>query len=201
MVRQAKRKRGPSPANEEAAGSDAKREKASAGEQGDGAAAEDGGAEAAGSSAAADAAELEVSGITPASQKDAGPGAKGRLMSSFEGFLTVVGGMYYNGDTAARTKGHPKRDPSILPLQRRSTLGIITSPVRREKPLENWNPREIAAFEATICAAGKNFHAIQKQVKTKTTKEIIEFFYLWKKTSHYDEWKKIYEKEYEIVDE
>jgi len=75
MARQAKRKRGASPANEEAAaGSDAKREKASAGEQGGGAAAEDGGAEAAGSSAAADAAELEVSGITPASQKDVGPG-------------------------------------------------------------------------------------------------------------------------------
>jgi hypothetical protein len=45
MARQAKRKRGPSPANEKAAGCDAKREKASAGEQGRGAAAEDGGAE------------------------------------------------------------------------------------------------------------------------------------------------------------
>jgi hypothetical protein len=29
-------------------------------------------------------------------------------------------------------------------------------------------------------------------VKTKTTKEVIEFYYDWKKTSHYKEWKKNY---------
>ena len=26
-------------------------------------------------------------------------------------------------------------------------------------------------------------------IKTKTTKEVIEFYYIWKKTSHYDQWK------------
>lgn len=30
------------------------------------------------------------------------------------------------------------------------------------------------------------------QVQTKTVKEIIEFYYEWKKTSHYLNWKKSY---------
>lgn len=30
------------------------------------------------------------------------------------------------------------------------------------------------------------------KVKTKTVKETIEFYYDWKKTTHYKEWKKNY---------
>lgn len=37
---------------------------------------------------------------------------------------------------------------------------------------------------------GKKFHKIQKCVQTKSVKEIIEFYYFWKKTSHYKQWKK-----------
>ena len=40
---------------------------------------------------------------------------------------------------------------------------------------------------------GKHFHTIQRMVKTKTTKEVVEFYYIWKKTSHYDMWKTVYE--------
>jgi hypothetical protein len=29
-------------------------------------------------------------------------------------------------------------------------------------------------------------------VKTKTVKEVIEFYYEWKKTGHYKQWKKQY---------
>jgi hypothetical protein len=32
----------------------------------------------------------------------------------------------------------------------------------------------------------------KKQVPAKTTKEVIEFYYEWKKTSHYKHWKKSY---------
>ena len=192
MARNQKRKRAASPADAEEG--DAKRDKS-----------ETAASSSAGGGAGASSSEGETvaasPGITPASQKDVGPAAKGRVMSAFEGYLTVVSGMYFNGDARASVKGKPKRDPSILPLQRRSTLGMLTSPARRERPLDEWNPRELAAFEAAICAVGKNFSAIQKQVRTKSTKEIIEFFYLWKKTSHYDAWKKGYEKEYEIVEE
>lgn len=30
------------------------------------------------------------------------------------------------------------------------------------------------------------------QVRSKNTKEVIEFYYFWKKTSHYKQWKKVY---------
>ena len=30
------------------------------------------------------------------------------------------------------------------------------------------------------------------QVNTKTANEVIEFYYMWKQTSHYKYWKKVY---------
>ncbi len=47
-------------------------------------------------------------------------------------------------------------------------------------------------FEAVIALHGKNFHVIQQYVGTKTVKEVIEFYYDWKKTAHYVLWKKQY---------
>ena len=47
-------------------------------------------------------------------------------------------------------------------------------------------------FEGSLTLYGKNFHRVQKDVKSKTVKEIIEFYYDWKKSSHYKEWKKTY---------
>ena len=32
----------------------------------------------------------------------------------------------------------------------------------------------------------------QSQIKTKSTKEVIEFYYAWKKTNHYKQWKRTY---------
>lgn len=43
-----------------------------------------------------------------------------------------------------------------------------------------------------------------KKVRTKTVKEIIEFYYDWKKTHHYKQWKDSYkpdEKQSDIDDE
>jgi hypothetical protein len=58
--------------------------------------------------------------------------------------------------------------------------------------VETWNPLEIATFEAALALYGKLFHQIQKFIPTKCTKEIIEFYYVWKKTRHYQVWKKQY---------
>ena len=58
--------------------------------------------------------------------------------------------------------------------------------------LEKWSPYEVAVFEAAIMEYGKEFHQVQKAVGTKTTREVIDFYYIWKKTSHYQKWKKIY---------
>merc|ERR1711957_139081 len=76
------------------------------------------------------------------------------------------------------------------PLERITALGILTSPLRRESVIEKWSPLEIATFESSLALFGKEFHQVQKFVKSKSTKEIVEFYYIWKKTSHYKVWKK-----------
>ena len=55
--------------------------------------------------------------------------------------------------------------------------------------------RKHALTQARACAfrfprALASTHSRAPQfIKTKTTKEVIEFYYIWKKTSHYDQWK------------
>ena len=81
------------------------------------------------------------------------------------------------------------------PIEQLTTLGYLTSPLRRPTVIEKWNPYEISVFEAALSSYGKLFHIIQKHVKTKSTKEIIEFYYIWKKTSHGKRWKNSYVEE------
>jgi len=83
------------------------------------------------------------------------------------------------------------------PMQHLSALSYLKSPVRRPTVLETWSPYEIALFEAAIAEYGKEFYRIAKEIGgTKTTKDVIEFYYIWKKTSHYQQWKKEYVPDY-----
>jgi len=79
-----------------------------------------------------------------------------------------------------------------FPVDSITALSILTSPMRRPTVVEKWCPYEIAVFEAALSLVGKHFHKVQKIVKSKNTKEIIEFYYVWKKTAHYKAWKKQY---------
>ncbi|GAX15741.1 hypothetical protein FisN_3Lh180 [Fistulifera solaris] len=85
-------------------------------------------------------------------------------------------------------------DPSKLqfPLEAVSALGYLKSPMRRSLVIEKWSPYEIAVFEAALIQHGKQFEKVQSEIGSKTTKEVIEFYYMWKKTSHYSSWKKKY---------
>lgn len=75
------------------------------------------------------------------------------------------------------------------PIEQVTALGYLTSPLRRPTVIEKWSPYEITTFEAALALHGKHFHQVQKWIKTKNTKEVIEFYYIWKKTSHYRRWK------------
>jgi len=86
------------------------------------------------------------------------------------------------------------------PIEQVTSLGYLTSPIRRPTVIEKWSPYEIVTFEAALALHGKVFHKVQKWVKTKNTKEIVEFYYIWKKTSHYQKWKSQYESEIEDDD-
>jgi len=76
------------------------------------------------------------------------------------------------------------------PIEQTTALGYLSSPLRRPSVIEKWNPYEIALFEGALAYHGKLFNLISKHyVTTKSTKEIIEFYYIWKKTSHGRRWK------------
>jgi len=112
---------------------------------------------------------------------------------------------------------HKADDSSFLslPLEAVSTLSYLKSPARRRTVLEEWSPLEVAIFEAAIAEYGKDFYKIQKElpmqtvetpedddddgrrrqsytIASKSTNQVIEFYYIWKKTQHYQKWKDQY---------
>ena len=80
----------------------------------------------------------------------------------------------------------------LFPTERVTALGLVSSPVRRPTVVERWNPYEICVFEASMALYGKDFHEVARTVGTKTCKEVVEFYYIWKKTEHYKVWKREY---------
>ena len=107
-----------------------------------------------------------------------------------EDYISLVGNMMLPS-THLAPFGY---DPSSgqYPIEKLTALGLLLSPLRRPSVVEKWSPYEISVFEASLGLCGKNFNQVQKFVKTKNTKEIIEFYYVWKKTEHYKVWKKQY---------
>ena len=50
-----------------------------------------------------------------------------------------------------------------------------------------WSEEECRAFELGLRLYGKDFHMIQQQkVKTRSVGELVQFYYLWKKTERHD---------------
>ena len=80
-------------------------------------------------------------------------------------------------------------------MEHPTTIGLLTHPMRRPLVIEKWSPHEIAMFEAALCIHGKQFHIVQKIVGSKNTQEIVEFYYVWKKTKHYKVWKRQFEED------
>jgi hypothetical protein len=51
--------------------------------------------------------------------------------------------------------------------------------------LHDWSKDEIEAFEEGIRLYGHELFAIKKRVETRSMKDIVRFFYQWKKTERY----------------
>lgn len=84
----------------------------------------------------------------------------------------------------------PQQRDKPCPLEHVSALAFLKSPVREPSVFEKWAPYDVALFEAAMAVHGKEFFLVQKDIPSKTTKDVIEFYYVWKKTSHYTKWKK-----------
>ena len=96
--------------------------------------------------------------------------------------LAWLGNTYYTSQEAGMACGQ-------WALLRRTTLGRLTSPARESSPLDAWAPLEVAKFESALCLVGKQFPLVAKVIGTKTTKEVVEFYYLWKQSKNYAVWK------------
>ncbi|GBG33861.1 Mesoderm induction early response protein 1 [Hondaea fermentalgiana] len=107
---------------------------------------------------------------------------------------TLLTSSRYRGKSSSSGRGR-SLDVRLAGIQHHNSLGRLVSPLYRPSVEEQWAPREIAIFEAGICAYGKNFHAIQKMIRSKTTCEVIDFYYVWKKTDSYKVWKRSYHDE------
>mmetsp|Transcript_12527 Transcript_12527/g.18916 ORF Transcript_12527/g.18916 Transcript_12527/m.18916 type:complete len:185 (-) Transcript_12527:230-784(-) len=105
-------------------------------------------------------------------------------------YVDIVGDIMY--PKCSFGSSNVSEEEPKLPFEKLNTLGYLLNPIRHRTVLEKWCPFEVAVFEASICLYGKNFHEIAKKIETKTCKEVIEFYYEWKKTHHYEQWKKTY---------
>jgi hypothetical protein len=104
-----------------------------------------------------------------------------------EDYVHLVGNMMYPG-TKFRPYGY-NPEKHQYPLDGISLLGFIKSKFRRPTIVEKWSPYEIAVFEGGLLHYGKEFREVSRQIGTKSTQEVIDFYYIWKKTAHYKRWK------------
>ncbi|CAJ1966948.1 unnamed protein product [Cylindrotheca closterium] len=114
-------------------------------------------------------------------------GGRWRTHQMAEDYVGAVAKLMYPG-----TKFGPygyNHNMREYPLEYISVLAFIKSPLRRPAVIEKWSPYEVALFEGAMLHYGKEFHLISQEIKTKTTQEVIDFYYVWKKTAHYKKWK------------
>lgn len=86
---------------------------------------------------------------------------------------------------------NPKRPSAVLKMKNtpygfkscstHDVLASFLSPIRSDQVLDAWTPLEIGTFEDAFDRYGKDFHAIAQQMPNKTTRDVIAFYYIWKK--------------------
>jgi hypothetical protein len=141
------------------------------------------------------------SGPSQSSNKQSGSSANQQIecvrqMQALENYLSLVSMMYYGGSYNEKLRGtvsrSNKRARQGNPIE---CLNAILSPLRPDISfgrvyLECWSPKEVAVFECGLCMYGKKFDVLQKLLgESKNLRQISEFYYLWKQTSHYKAWK------------
>jgi len=135
------------------------------------------------------------------SQEKGATEARRMLVQDFhERYLGIVESLYFRKmrrrGKALEMDGTSDSAPIAYPLPE---AGFLTSNIRPSNAMERWSPLEIAQFEAAMRLWGKNFSRIGDLIPSKTTREVIEFYYCWKKTSHYKEWKEAFQPLYVVV--
>lgn len=147
-----------------------------------------GGAAAAAAAIAAGAPTLAGEPAANATTSLPSPPSRSSQVLALDDYLGFVSKTYYPD----KEEGAATADFSMV---RRTTLGLLNSPIRVPTVIEKWAPIEIARFESALCLVGKSFAQVAKAIGTKTTSEVIEFYYLWKQSKNYQTWKMTYKQE------
>ena len=147
-----------------------------------------GGASAAAAAIAAGAGSLAGEAAANATTTFSTPPARSSQVLALDDYLGFVSRTYYPD----KEEGAATGDFSVV---RRTTLGMLNSSIRVPTVIEKWAPIEIARFESALCLVGKSFAQVAKAIGTKTTSEVIEFYYLWKQSKNYQTWKLTYRAE------
>lgn len=83
-----------------------------------------------------------------------------------EDYVNLVGDLMYPKTLFGPYGFDPTK--GRFPVERISTLGYLTSALRRPTVIEKWTPYEVAVFEAALTLYGKNFHQVHKVVRPKS---------------------------------
>jgi hypothetical protein len=115
-----------------------------------------------------------------------------------EDYVNFVGNVMYPATKMGPYGYNP--EAREYPIESISLLHFVKSPLRRPSVMEKWSPYEIAVFEGCLLHYGKEFHQASRQIGTKSTKEVVDFYYIWKKTAHYKKWKEQYISDVDLFD-
>ena len=64
---------------------------------------------------------------------------------------------------------------------------VLTRPSKPSETFNEFSDDEVRAFEKGLSECGKNFLQVQRAfLPTRSVNELVEFYYLWKKTENYD---------------
>lgn len=67
---------------------------------------------------------------------------------------------------------------------RRRRINAVSAPANE---MSQWSEEECRNFESGLRIYGKDFHTIQQlKVRTRSVGELVQFYYLWKKTERHD---------------
>ncbi|KAF9561384.1 putative PHD type zinc finger protein with BAH domain-containing protein [Mortierella alpina] len=81
-------------------------------------------------------------------------------------------------------------DRALLALQQagydaEKAINDVALIQKKDFDIKDWTPKEIEAFEEGIRLYGHELFAIKKKIETRSMKDIVRFFYWWKKTERY----------------
>ncbi|CTQ41522.1 hypothetical protein BMR1_03g04620 [Babesia microti strain RI] len=68
---------------------------------------------------------------------------------------------------------------------------LLCSQYRKNQVIDLWGPKEVVLFELAIFRLGKEFYKLHQLIPTKSVGEIVDFYYIWKKTRRYHLWKQV----------